>query len=831
MDAQNFGILLFEDFDDSSMPAGWTQTTNQTFPTGISSTIPSDGWAFGEGPYSSSFWDVPASVDGTPFAISNDDPTDQNRLEDLLLSPIMEMTHFDSAIFLYDVFYDSLYQVSEGYFLISYDTGVSWLNLPLTATTLNDGWVEDGFILPNTITVGGNQYTFNDQMRIGFLHTDNGGWGTGVAIDNVIVAGYNNPCDDIVTIPQCNTPQTVTLGGQGIVDFNFTGPCLYDLPGAEQLYSFTPSVTGVHNIVVSSATGTSFLDYLYKPASMGCDSVGWNCVSDVTAAGTYGGLPLVAGTEYYILVDNEFSDSETQTFFIECPCSYTSGGNTPESEPCGDDFNGGCLNNGSPTYESIACGASISGTVWADAGTRDTDWFELVVTENTTIEVDFGGAPPMVASLFDDCANIGTPLVTETTLACGSGTLTYAVTPGTYLLALFPQTFFGYPCGSGGNDYDVTVTYCEPPAVNPCLTSADTWVDLNNNGAAPCNDGNGCTPTDAGFTTFGIYGSETYLLDNVQAGYDYVFDMCSGVGAGSWIPEIAIVAPDGTTVDAWNGEAATGSSITFLDNCSIGWTATQSGTYSIIINELGTAAGDAPNQVDCNTSYAVDNGNPTVECGVNEAPCLPCEAGALTSPLYQEICPGELALVVLDGTQSSPGDFALGFSDVLGGTGGLAGGFTVTGYTSGDFPFDFDDDVNGVLSANSLDPLLGEWVVTVYARDGGVPCDSTGTMTVNFLEASDPNCITVGVVAMEDEISVKVYPNPSNGEFIIEVEDVYGRLDLNVLDMMGRVIHTQSHMVNTGTVKETLHLDMAGGTYLLQIVTDSGISSQRLEIR
>lgn len=454
--AQNFGIVLFEDFDLTTTPVGWTQTTEQTFPTGISSTTPSGGWVFGQGPYTSTFWTVPASIDGSPFAISNDDAADQNRLEDFLMSPIMDLSTFDSAVFLFDVFYDGLWD-AEAYWLISYDAGANWLNIPINDSAV---WAEDGFLLPSDIIVGGNTYSFNDQMMIGFLHSDAGVYGSGFAIDNVIVGGYNNPCDDVIAIAGCNAPQTVTLGGVGTLDWEFVTGCGFTTFGPEQLYSFTPSVSGVHTIGVTSSTETNFFDYMYKPVSTGCDTLGWTCVSDVLEAGNYGGLNLTAGTQYYILVDAEFIDQQTQTFSIQCPCTYASQGNPAESEACGTDLNGGCNNDPSPeTYEPIACGASISGTLWANGGNRDTDWFELVVTEPLDIEVDYSGAMPINAILIDNCTDF-TLLGEATSTACGSGSLTYTAAPGTYILAIVPTGFEGYPCGSGSNNYDLTVTYC-----------------------------------------------------------------------------------------------------------------------------------------------------------------------------------------------------------------------------------------------------------------------------------------------------------------------------------------------------------------------------------
>jgi len=443
---QNYAVLLVEDFEASTLPADWTR----------SQAVGSDGWIFGQTSYLTGLWDVPASLDASQFAISNDDDCNCDMSDDQLNSPVLDLTDFDSAYFLFDRFYSAEWG-SAAYFQISYDAGTTWLYLALTE---DPAWLEDGVALPSTITVTGTDYTFNDQMMFGFLHDDGGGWSDGLAIDNVVVVGFNNPCDDIVTIPSCGAPQTLTLSGPGVLDFFFTGPCGFEVGGQEQLYSFTPTVSGVHTLNITAATGNSWLDYMFKPASLGCDSLDWTCLIDADTLGSYA-MNLTAGTEYLILVDNEFIDAETQTFSIACPCAYTSNANTAESESCAADLNGGCLNTGAPTYEPIACGGSISGTLWADAGTRDLDWFELVVTENTTIDVAFSGAMPLVVALAANCAGIGTPLSTEFSDACGSGTLSYVATPGTYIMAIFPQTFDQYPCGSGSNNYDLTVTYCE----------------------------------------------------------------------------------------------------------------------------------------------------------------------------------------------------------------------------------------------------------------------------------------------------------------------------------------------------------------------------------
>ena len=44
-----------------------------------------------------------------------------------------------------------------------------------------------------------------------------------------------------------------------------------------------------------------------------------------------------------------------------------------KTEPCGKDTNGGC-NNADGLTRAIEDGDVLTGSVWAEGGTRDTDW-------------------------------------------------------------------------------------------------------------------------------------------------------------------------------------------------------------------------------------------------------------------------------------------------------------------------------------------------------------------------------------------------------------------------------------------------------------------------
>lgn len=245
-------------------------------------------------------------------------------------------------------------------------------------------------------------------------------------------------------------------------------------------------------------------------------------------------------------------------------------------------------------------------------------------------------------------------------------------------------------------------------------------------GGAPCNDGTGCPFNQ--IVSFEVWQSEAYSMNNVVAGGSYTFSMCNGDGAFSWIPDFTILAPGGV-VDAFGlGDG---------DGCSITWTASASGTYLIVINEAGN----------CGIAGLVDNGFPAITC--NGTPfCNPpgeCSAGEIANSEPQFICPGESANFETDGTEeipAFPGGYAVVFTPTTG-TGGTDAELTIFEVT---LPYTFDNDLNGILSANTLPPFEGEWSISGIAYTdeedlAGTICSETSeSFLVTFLPANDPLC-------------------------------------------------------------------------------------------
>ncbi len=146
-----------------------------------------------------------------------------------------------------------------------------------------------------------------------------------------------------------------------------------------------------------------------------------------------------------------------------------------------------------------------------------------------------------------------------------------------------------------------------------CTTfNGGPYTNLNTvmpNGIAPCDPNCGTVYT---ITAFEVWSSEAYVFYGVIEGNSYTVDICTGAGAGSWVPELAVGPYDGTGISTVDGSIS--------GNCSLTFTASASGDYLIVIN-TSTVCGGAENQV--------NGGNLSVQCN-GAASCTPPTCGNLT---------------------------------------------------------------------------------------------------------------------------------------------------------------------------------------------------------
>lgn len=200
--------------------------------------------------------------------------------------------------------------------------------------------------------------------------------------------------------------------------------------------------------------------------------------------------PLNPGTQYYwqVIAKNIVGKTEgriwsftTESTPTPTPsptpsptCNITCSPNAlPENEPCGADTNGGC-NMSEPAFTSVNCGDTICGLLWADNGWRDTDWYQLVLTEKKTVTLRATAEIPVLMGFVKtdppgsgNCSDSLGYLEPYTFgYACEEITVQATLEPGIYWPFIAPAYFYGYPC-PGPYEYVLSIT-CETAPPSGC---------------------------------------------------------------------------------------------------------------------------------------------------------------------------------------------------------------------------------------------------------------------------------------------------------------------------------------------------------------------------
>jgi len=167
--------------------------------------------------------------------------------------------------------------------------------------------------------------------------------------------------------------------------------------------------------------------------------------------------------------------------FCECetdPCPVSA---LTEPEPCGSDVNGGC-NMVAPAFTQISCGDEVCGTMWALNNMRDTDWYQLSLTDCARVTFSIDTLQPAVIGLVNTGGTPSCSLASALTPhkvipMCGHDAIHMMLQPGTYWLFVAPAVFNGWPCST--DEYLVRVE-CRPCAMFINCTgdlTGDGYVD------------------------------------------------------------------------------------------------------------------------------------------------------------------------------------------------------------------------------------------------------------------------------------------------------------------------------------------------------------------
>ncbi|WP_081871805.1 reprolysin-like metallopeptidase [Chryseobacterium sp. FH1] len=108
----------------------------------------------------------------------------------------------------------------------------------------------------------------------------------------------------------------------------------------------------------------------------------------------------------------------------------------------------------------------------------------------------------------------------------------------------------------------------------------------------------------------------------------------------------------------------------------------------------------------------------------------------------------------------------------------------------------------------------------------------TGKVTTWSLELCTREAQTLAVnEGAFNSNNIKVYPNPSNGNFFIKSKDLGGNAKVAIYDMNGRVVHTSGFNGLTGESTNEFNVNLTKGIYLLKVTSVKGNYTQKLIVK
>lgn len=366
--------------------------------------------------------------------------------------------------------------------------------------------------------------------------------------------------------------------------------------------------------------------------------------------------------------------------------------------------------------------------------------------------------------------------------------------------------------------------------INP--TDSTGWSDFNTSfGGAPCDDGSGCPFNE--IVDFEVFADEAYAMDNVQQGGEYTFSACNGTGGAAWPLSFTIVAPSGA-VDASGLDAGS--------SCALTWTASEAGTYRIVVSEEGA----------CGTSANSDvaNGFPAITC--NGVSCPPPQPGCTTwinpspatgwsdfntafggAPVAENgVCPtNEIVDFEVFADEAYAMDNVVAGTvyqfSACNGTGGAAWPMYITVVNPNGVVDGFGLDAGSNCALTWTASMSGTYLIAV-SEDGACGTSANSDVANGF-----PAITCLGVVGIEQVVATsgafRIYPNPTSGVFSVDLQNV--RLNerdmLEVLDISGRRI--MSELVGKGVSIKTIDLSaQTSGTYFVNIHQSGRVLREKL---
>lgn len=352
----------------------------------------------------------------------------------------------------------------------------------------------------------------------------------------------------------------------------------------------------------------------------------------------------------------------------------------------------------------------------------------------------------------------------------------------------------------------------------------------------------------------GVPSAIAFQLGNVMEGGEYAFSLCNGPNAGAWTVDFTIVAPSGA-IDAF-GEG---------NGCAIIWTASESGAYTLIVNEEGQ----------CGIQNSNSNGFPMVKTISGGSDCpLPAEMLPGAESFEEGVLPECWTIIDADNDEFSwdvlnnaelafDGDYSmisyswvdlpltpdnylitpkveLGTNDSL---------YYVVRATDSDFAnenYSILVSTTGTNLADFTDEIFTEVLNSSEYQGRSVDLSAYAGETVYIAfrhhNVSDEFAFNIDAVKLPGTIicypasvfdpevleNISIYPNPSSGVFNVMNSGAAEQYIIRVIDMTGKVVSADNVMLNNGTQHQIDLNDFADGFYTIHFVSPSNAGSLRV---
>ena len=139
------------------------------------------------------------------------------------------------------------------------------------------------------------------------------------------------------------------------------------------------------------------------------------------------------------------------------------------------------------------------------------------------------------------------------------------------------------------------------------------------------------------------------------------------------------------------------------------------------------------------------------------------------------------------------------------------------------YSWDFGDGTSSpaMFPGNHVYATSGLFTVSLTVTN---PCGSATYSTVVSAIIADVNNFT-------KDWKVNLFPNPSSGQFTVELDGIFGDVELSIIDIAGKQIRTWNYSSIATGWKTTINAsELAKGIYILKVKSDDGIKNLKLII-